>query len=462
MFQTHALDLHEIRLRIASSLGRKDLASCARVSQDWNNSFTPLLYKSVALSEYGPSMESVKRNKHLIRHLTIWGYGNKLLSSSVQDQVISSIITNSPLTTLGVSGWMRDSGAQALAEALKANSTLVTLFLYQNSIGCSGAQALAEALKVNSTLAILNVSEDSIGSSGAQALAEALKSNSSLTSLDLTDTEWGEKVGDVGAQALSDALKTNSTLTTLMLCMTSIEYNGAQALADALKTNSTLITLNLKFNLIGCNGAQALSEALKTNTTLTTLNLHDNSIGYNGAQALSDALKTNSTLTTLSLGYNSIGDIGAQALAEALKTNSTLATLDLQCNEIGDNGVEAIHQVLQTTKAATSVDQVFNAPAPCWLYATPLEPGPSGGHQKLLEERIRRTMPLGSRNWDSYLAKAVYDVNSRIVGSIRVSPTQALMGYVGQSAVKRAFANDKWFRTAEQMEAPADDANPER
>ena len=49
MFQTHALDLHEIRSRIASSLGHKDLASCARVSQDWNDSFTPPLYKSVVV-----------------------------------------------------------------------------------------------------------------------------------------------------------------------------------------------------------------------------------------------------------------------------------------------------------------------------------------------------------------------------------------------------------------------------
>ena len=71
MVQTHPLDLHEICSIIASSLDLKDLASCARVSQGWNDSFTPTLYNSVNLSEHGPSMESVERNKHHMRHLTI-------------------------------------------------------------------------------------------------------------------------------------------------------------------------------------------------------------------------------------------------------------------------------------------------------------------------------------------------------------------------------------------------------
>ncbi|KAK5809685.1 hypothetical protein F5H01DRAFT_369582 [Linnemannia elongata] len=52
MFQKHPLDLHEIRSTIASSLGLKDLASCACVSQDWNDSFTPPLYNSIALSKH--------------------------------------------------------------------------------------------------------------------------------------------------------------------------------------------------------------------------------------------------------------------------------------------------------------------------------------------------------------------------------------------------------------------------
>ncbi|KAF8991910.1 hypothetical protein BGZ52_013006, partial [Haplosporangium bisporale] len=52
---------------------------------------------------------------------------------------------------------MGNNGAQALAEALKTNSTLTTLTLYSNWIKDDGAQALSEARKINSTLTTLNL-----------------------------------------------------------------------------------------------------------------------------------------------------------------------------------------------------------------------------------------------------------------------------------------------------------------
>ncbi|OAQ25001.1 RNI-like protein [Linnemannia elongata AG-77] len=242
-----------------------------------------------------------------------------------------------------------------LVEAIKANSTLTTLDLGDNSVGDNGAQALSEALKTNSTLTTLNLLYNSIGSNGAVALSKALKTNSTLTTLNL----GGYLIGDNGAQALSEALKTNSTLTTLNLLYNSIGDNGARALSEAFKTNSTLTTLNLQCNSIGDNGAQALSEALKTNSTLTTLNLLYNSIGDNGARALSEAFKTNSTLTTLNLQCNSIGDNGAQALSEALKTNSTLTSLDLGGNSIGGNGAQALSEARKTNSTVTTTGVVF-------------------------------------------------------------------------------------------------------
>jgi hypothetical protein len=159
IFQTHPLDLHEIRSRIASSLGLKDLASCARVSQDWNDSFTPPLYSSVVLSKQGSSMESIERNKHLIQHLEIQDSAYENLSSrSERYKVISNIMANSTLTTLDLRGnSIGSNGAVALSEALKINSTLTTLDLSYNSMGSNGAVALSEALKINSTLTTLNL-----------------------------------------------------------------------------------------------------------------------------------------------------------------------------------------------------------------------------------------------------------------------------------------------------------------
>src|SRR5690349_15516605 len=156
MFQTHPLDLHEIRSRIASSLGLRDLASCARVSQDWNDSFTPPLYNSVVLSKHYLSLGSAERNKHLIKHLTIKRATYGELWTSAELKVISSIMANSTLTTFNLTGnWIGDNGAMALSESLKTNSTLSTLNLHDNSIWDNGAEALSEALQTNSTLTTL-------------------------------------------------------------------------------------------------------------------------------------------------------------------------------------------------------------------------------------------------------------------------------------------------------------------
>ncbi|KFH68021.1 hypothetical protein MVEG_06751 [Podila verticillata NRRL 6337] len=254
--------------RIATSLDLEDLASCARVSQDWNSSFTPPLYNSVVMSKHGPSMESVEKNKHLIRHMTIQSSAHDKLSSA-RDKVVYSVIADLTLTTLDLeSNWIESIGAKALSEALKTNSTLTTLNLQFNFIGDDGVQALSEALKTNSTLTTLDLGANFISEEGAEALSVALKTNSTLITLDLSNQCEQIRIGDIGAQALSEALKTNSTLTTLNLRSNFIGDDGAQALAEALKTNSTLSVLDLSDNSIGDYGVQALSEALKTNSTI--------------------------------------------------------------------------------------------------------------------------------------------------------------------------------------------------
>ncbi|KAG9067324.1 hypothetical protein KI688_012107 [Linnemannia hyalina] len=111
------------------------------------------------------------------------------------------------------STWIGGRELGILADALKTNSTLITLNLLYNSIGDNGAKTLAETLRTNSTLTTLNLGGNSIESDGAKALAEALKNNSTLTTLDL----GGNSIESDGANALAKALKTNSTLISLNL-----------------------------------------------------------------------------------------------------------------------------------------------------------------------------------------------------------------------------------------------------
>ncbi|GJJ76189.1 hypothetical protein EMPS_08548 [Entomortierella parvispora] len=86
-FQNRPLDIPEIRYRVGLLLDRHDQAVCSRVSKDWSETFTPLLYTSVDLrstyTEVGgeqdeglwetnaPSMTSVHSNCRRIRQLTV-------------------------------------------------------------------------------------------------------------------------------------------------------------------------------------------------------------------------------------------------------------------------------------------------------------------------------------------------------------------------------------------------------
>ncbi|XP_011269977.1 hypothetical protein CAOG_08406 [Capsaspora owczarzaki ATCC 30864] len=290
--------------------------------------------------------------------------------------------------------WIGDAEAQAIAETLKENKTVTTIY-FENRMGDAGAQAIAEVLKVNKTLTALYLDRNQIGDAGAQAIAEALTVNKTLTTLYL---DWNQ-IGDAGAQAIAEALKENKTLTLLSLSENRIGDDGAWAIAEVLKVNTTLKKLHLNRNQIGDAGAQAIAEALNVNTTLSMigldgnrfslsgvlilkavckkrwlhledvlqqsmtprqLGLYDhvkngngavvlsgNQIGIAEALAIAEALKVNTTLTMLFLQVNQIGDAGAQAIAEALKENKTLAQLDLHMNQIGDVGAHAIAEALK-------------------------------------------------------------------------------------------------------------------
>lgn len=145
-----------------------------------------------------------------------------------------------------------------IAGALMFNAALTNLRLGYNGIGDSGAIAIAEALKVNTTaltaldlrgnmVTFATMGDVRIGDSGVAAIAEALENNTVLKSLHLGTNSFGNS----GAVAIAEALKVNTALTTLSLID---NYNTdrnstcetvAITLADALQYNSVLQTLGL-------------------------------------------------------------------------------------------------------------------------------------------------------------------------------------------------------------------------
>ncbi|KJE95170.1 serine/threonine-specific protein kinase NAK, variant [Capsaspora owczarzaki ATCC 30864] len=163
-----------------------------------------------------------------------------------------------------------------------------------------------------------------IGDVEAQAIAEALKVNTTLTQLTLQRNQ----IGDVGAQAIAEALKMNTTLTQFDLHNIEIGEVGAQAIAEALKVNTALIQLDLSWNSVGDAGALSISEALRQNKSLQNLRLESNQIGAAGALSISEALQKNTTLQNLNLAYNQIGHVEEMVLRHSIHPTLRLGIAD--------------------------------------------------------------------------------------------------------------------------------------
>ena len=274
--------------------------------------------------------------------------------------------------------WISNRGVIALAKGLEqgpgldSNVTLTYLDLHQplycgdertwlfedcnhdaplELIGESGALALARALRTNCTLTYLDLQENEIGDSGAAAIGEALQSNRNLTHLYLNSN----KIGDRGAVALAQALQSRRTFTQLnSMQQRSVYDSGAVELHYALVKalhgtyDTQLIRLDLSLNEISSSGATALADALQYNHTLERLDLSGNKIECSGTAALAKALRTNQTLTHLDLRINEISDLGAMEFAETLEYNNTLTFLNLSSNPIGEFGAASLRQVDQS------------------------------------------------------------------------------------------------------------------
>jgi Ran GTPase-activating protein (RanGAP) involved in mRNA processing and transport len=240
-----------------------------------------------------------------------------------------------------------DEGAEELAEALKANTSVSVLELYGCRITDKGAKAVAEALKVNKSIEVVDLGENDIGDEGACAIAQALKDNKKLKSIGLGKNQIKEE----GAKAVADALKVNEHLIDVCLFGNRIGAEGAEAVAEALRDNTCVKRLALD----GCYITDKVAEALKYNKSIVSLYFREPN-GASGAKVLAKVLEVNTTLEDVFFGGNQIGDEGAKAVAEALKVNKHLKKVNFGCNQIGDEGAKAVAEAL---KVNTTLEKVF-------------------------------------------------------------------------------------------------------
>ena len=158
-------------------------------------------------------------------------------------------------------------GADILAKSLKHNRTLTRLYIRNNLLATREAgHALADALKANSTLKILDVSQNTW----------------------TCNSGWPKGDGRGFFEALAIGIAYNETLTCLNIGDNGLlNRQSGKALARALNANSVLKELNLSNNYNRYNDESAdgygfadeLAKVLHRHRTLTCLNISNNNLG---------------------------------------------------------------------------------------------------------------------------------------------------------------------------------------
>lgn len=191
------------------------------------------------------------------------------------------------LTILEIIG---DTGAIAMAKAIKDHPTLTMLGLSNGKIGDDGAVALSETIG-STKIEELFLNNNLIGDTGAAALAQGIASSADLVNLDM----YNNKIGDAGAAAFAEMLKTKTMQ--LQLEHNRIGEVGSAALAEALEVNIELKDreLVLLADLDGVSGIDANNPDSLSNSILNPSKDSDHDSTKSNAVSASDSAAATST-----------------------------------------------------------------------------------------------------------------------------------------------------------------------
>ncbi len=242
------------------------------------------------------------------------------------------------------------NAAKKIAQALKNNTTLETLYLDNNKLGDAGFGHILAALKDNNTFHGLCCDNNSISDEGAYALEEFLKNNKCIKFLTLNNNSLTNE----GLNSISEGLKNNNSLKNIALYNNNISDLGINYIASALIANRSLEKIDLSGNNISNIGISSLKDALKVNTHLKTLFLNDINLCDIGIGYLAEALRSNNSLEAIYLDKNHISDNGLRMLAQALNVNKIVSTISFFECPISDVGLDILLDLV--TRNSSIVD----------------------------------------------------------------------------------------------------------
>ncbi|GAX81586.1 hypothetical protein CEUSTIGMA_g9014.t1 [Chlamydomonas eustigma] len=244
---------------------------------------------------------------------------------------------------------LQQEAATNFAVALRANTSLLKLFLSETRMDVFPALEVLRALSVydgdvepNSSLDVLDishnhllkdVSEDEV-EEVTNCLTHFVARLSPLSELNMTATFLTPKQLHI---LIEEGLAHNKSIQKVELSEMKLTPKEALALKILLVNNQSLLSLSLRGTGLDSEGVGHIASALSGmhgNTTLLDLDLSCNpAIGDKGAELLSTALRScrceEKGLRVLSMSDTSLSRDGVEVICEALAAMTTLQALEL-------------------------------------------------------------------------------------------------------------------------------------
>lgn len=247
-------------------------------------------------------------------------------------------------------------GAEALAQSLSKNNSLLRLTLTGNPLGGGSGVALGDMLKENSTLVKLDLARCDLTMKDLVYIFGALAENKSLMSLDasrplLIDPDDATSV----SHHLALALRYNTTLCELGLNFFNLVDSHLVQLIPAF-CSAGITRLSLRGNRFSQDGGEILARLLERKQDFVALDVSNNRIRDVGASAIAKSICTHPRLQALYLEYNTIGETGLKALASAIESSQSLVALSLWGNDFSGTSIDAFYRIKPRLDMLQSVD----------------------------------------------------------------------------------------------------------
>jgi len=240
---------------------------------------------------------------------------------------------------------IKSDGMVAICESLQANKAIAlsAIIVSNNGIEDRGMQAFANCIGAMSKgIVKLDVSHCGATKVGMGALFASMKKNvhmsASLSYFDIS----GNKLESDGSGALSAFLANNNNLRTFLLSNTNA--NCEVVTGAIVRGCKELANLDLSANKFVKKESFNISQFLTGSATLTNLNLENTGAPVEAYKEIITAMAGNVYLKDckLNLAENKLGLPGARVLSSMADKLSNIVSLDLRDNEFGDEGVSTL------------------------------------------------------------------------------------------------------------------------